>query len=551
MVGVYVRVSTESQEDNYSYKDQEDRGRKFAADIGEDVEVYKEAKSGTTLEGRQEWSRLISDVRSGLIDKIWVLDNKRFSRNVLDAIQMLKECKKNGVTLFIDNKQLDYTDYREIFQFQILSAIAEFDRNDKIDKSTTGIRKSIDSGNKANSRLYGYQRQFDENGNIVRTINQEQAETVKRMFDLFLKGSSIRQVCVQLNSEGFRTYEGKYFYGATVGRMLRNPRYAGFSYNTKGELIKSNVYPPIITKEIWEDTQKLLVQNNPLGSKKRGRHISSGVLHCGKCGFPYHYHPMSDKRNKKKGTFKRHYYQHDYHGPKCDQRPKLIPAQLLDQIFSILYVDCQSDYETIKKLYQNKEAEIAKEKNAVVKAIERINKGIIELNRKKNNLINAIADGTVSNTDVSSKLIEINSELNQFERQKLDQSSAIKKKEEQYHLLLVEFGVENVRKWIESSEMIKREMLKRLIETAVTNGYLIKVKMATGKLYEIDLNNLPEFIKRRIELSMIAQAQVTALESIKDEKTRSEMKEKFISQLQEIYADWKEGAALLFEALSG
>ncbi len=59
-------------------------------------------------------------------------------------------------------------------------------------------------------------------------INEEQAETVRRIFDLYLAGNGYHKIMKQLEKEGRRTAMGKtMWHYATVGHILKNRLYCG------------------------------------------------------------------------------------------------------------------------------------------------------------------------------------------------------------------------------------------------------------------------------------------------------------------------------------
>ena len=59
-------------------------------------------------------------------------------------------------------------------------------------------------------------------------INEEQAETVRRIYDLYLAGNGYHKIMKQLEKEGRRTAMGKtMWHYATVGHILKNRLYCG------------------------------------------------------------------------------------------------------------------------------------------------------------------------------------------------------------------------------------------------------------------------------------------------------------------------------------
>ena len=74
------------------------------------------------------------------------------------------------------------------------------------------------------------------NGNIIGydrvgstyVINEEQAETVRIIFDLYLQGNGVRKIKRYLEEHGIKTATGKEIWStSTIDRMLSNEKYIG------------------------------------------------------------------------------------------------------------------------------------------------------------------------------------------------------------------------------------------------------------------------------------------------------------------------------------
>ena len=83
-VAAYCRVSSDSSDQLHSYAAQI---RKYTAEIGnhegwELVDIYAdEGLTGTRMDKREDFNRMLSDCRKGRIDKVLVKSVSRFARN--------------------------------------------------------------------------------------------------------------------------------------------------------------------------------------------------------------------------------------------------------------------------------------------------------------------------------------------------------------------------------------------------------------------------------------------------------------------------------------
>lgn len=152
-------------------------------------------------------------------------------------------------------------------------------------------------------------------GEIV--IVPEQAEVVRKIFDLYLQGLSFGQIKSFLESQGIKTTTGKETWDAkTIQRMLTNEKYKGdtilqktftedFMSGKKSKNIgQRNKYyvkdshPAIISAEVFDKVQKEMAKRSRFlskedgsveisGSKYNSKYILGNLLVCGDCGASY------------------------------------------------------------------------------------------------------------------------------------------------------------------------------------------------------------------------------------------------------------------------
>ena len=92
-VAAYCRVSSDSSDQLHSYAAQI---RKYTEEIGhhegwELVDIYAdEGLTGTRMDKREDFNRMLSDCRKGRIDKVLVKSVSRFARNTKDCLAVLR-----------------------------------------------------------------------------------------------------------------------------------------------------------------------------------------------------------------------------------------------------------------------------------------------------------------------------------------------------------------------------------------------------------------------------------------------------------------------------
>ena len=123
-VAAYCRVSSDSADQKHSYATQI---RAYTEEISkhkgwELVDVYAdEGLTGTRMEQREDFNRMLSDCRKGKIDRVLVKSISRFARNTRDCLTALRELMAMGVTVHFEKENID------IHQLAIISKILSHD----------------------------------------------------------------------------------------------------------------------------------------------------------------------------------------------------------------------------------------------------------------------------------------------------------------------------------------------------------------------------------------------------------------------------------------
>ena len=85
------------------------------------------------------------------------------------------------------------------------------------------MRESCLKGNAAGIQpIYGY-RIVDKKYQVV----PEEAEIIRKMFDDYVNGTTIKEIKTWLEESGIRTHKGNRFSFGRISDMLRNQKYIG------------------------------------------------------------------------------------------------------------------------------------------------------------------------------------------------------------------------------------------------------------------------------------------------------------------------------------
>ena len=337
-VAAYVRVSTESENQEESFERQKDY---FEELINENpnwisVGVYSDfGISATSKERRTGFNRLMRHCQEGRIDRIVTKSISRFARNTADFLNALNILKKNHVTIAFEKEHLDTAIAQNDMMLTAFGAVAQEESRSISANIRWGLEKRCKRGEVRNFEIYGYRfaegddayETFDSGYKIKKVvINEEEAKVVRRIFESVAKGKKFNQIARELNSDNIpapETYVIKLrnsmketptgilnkgldegWTGRCIGQMVRMERYAGDvkmiksytpDYKThksivnKGEreqyYIKDH-HPAIISRELFEEVQKVVRLNKEKAKNRseRKEYPFSGRLVCGQCG---------------------------------------------------------------------------------------------------------------------------------------------------------------------------------------------------------------------------------------------------------------------------
>lgn len=187
--------------------------------------------------------------------------------------------KKNGVRVLSACEQI--TDSPEgIILESMIEGYAEYYSAELAQKVRRGMRESCLKGNAAGIQpIFGYAI-IDKKYRIV----ESEAIIVRKLFEDYVNGSSIKELVEWLKNSGIRTHKGYIFSFGRVSELLRNQKYIG-KCKYGGE-IYDNVVPPIIEEKLFFKVQSRLNENAHKSGRVRAmeKYILSGKLKCADCG---------------------------------------------------------------------------------------------------------------------------------------------------------------------------------------------------------------------------------------------------------------------------
>ena len=303
----YARVSSSS----------EDQLNSFAAQIRYYTELLKDSTdavfvdmyadegiSGTGTAKRTEFQRLMSDCRKGKIDRILVKSISRFARNTKDSLEVVRELKTLGISVYFEKENIDTSEISLEMMLAIYSQFAQEESMSISRNCRMGVHKRMMDGTyKTASTPFGYDY---VDGKLQ--INPTKAEIVKQIFSWYVSGIGMNEIATRLNKLGVREEIWRH---GTIRCILTNEKYIGDTllqkrYTTdtlpfravrnrgeKEQYYVKGTHEAIIEKVVFDNAQKMLSERNkPSGLAKERSPFSRKII-CGNCETTFRQKPRN------------------------------------------------------------------------------------------------------------------------------------------------------------------------------------------------------------------------------------------------------------------
>ena len=304
-VASYCRVSTDKNDQANSFETQIAYFREYIRrnPLWELYEIYAdEGLSGTSTRKRIQFNRMMNDAYEGKFQMIITKEVSRFSRNILDTIAFTRELRAMGIGVIFATDRINTLEPESEMILSYIAAQSQEESRRTSARVVWGQTRQMEKGVVFGQSLLG----FDvKDGQI--SINPEGAEIVRLIFHKYaVEQMGTSEIARFLNNRGFRTYRGcSKWQSNTVIKILKNEKYVGDlvqkktytpDYLTHKKKSNKGAVPlisipdhhePIISRELWTQTQQRLHQNNKHTTGESGhsnRYVFSGKIRCGQCG---------------------------------------------------------------------------------------------------------------------------------------------------------------------------------------------------------------------------------------------------------------------------
>ncbi|MCH5315099.1 MAG: recombinase family protein [Eubacterium sp.] len=322
-VAIYGRVSTEHEAQLSALENQlqwyDDQVR-YHPNWSVCDRYIDEGITGTQAKKRPAFLRMIDDAKHGKFDLIVTREVCRFARNVVDTLVVTRELKGIGVEVYFIDDNIWTMDGDGELRLSLMATLAQEESRKTSERVKAGQKISRDNGVLyGNGNILGYDRVGD-----TYIINEEQAETVRMIYDLYLQGYGSMKIVKILTERKRKTASGIVKWSVSnIMRTIRNATYTGTKCYNKSrsnnfleqkrinnldmstyEYVEGD-FPAIVSQEVWDKAQKiresrmkpsLVSSAKTTHSKRDSKDIWVNKLRCS-CGSSYRKNKWHTKKD--------------------------------------------------------------------------------------------------------------------------------------------------------------------------------------------------------------------------------------------------------------
>ena len=302
-VAAYARVSCDKDTMLHSLQAQIDYYRKY---INRNPEwefagIYADEAQTGTKDSREQFQLLLSDCRDGKVDMIITKAISRFARNTVTLLETVRELQRLGVDVYFEEQNINTLSADGELMLTLLASFAQEESLSASENQKWRIRKGFEQGKASTCQMLGY-RLIDGEIEIV----PEEAETARRIFELYHDGYGMQKIANIINEEGHRTIKGREWRISKVRSVLRNEKYAGdlllqkcfvrdhiskVCVPNRGELpqfLVEDDHEAIVDKETFQTVQAIMAQRRAEFQRPQGQTSAfTSKIKCGICGKNY------------------------------------------------------------------------------------------------------------------------------------------------------------------------------------------------------------------------------------------------------------------------
>lgn len=286
--------------------------------------VFADEATSGMKDTRPQYEAMMQQLRMGIADTVVIYDQSRMFRKMTAWFSFRDELSAMGVRVVSVTQPMIGKDLRDPTNFLTEGSMALFNqiwalqsRQKTMEKMRFMARNGQHTGGKP---ALGY---VVKDGRLA--ICEDEAATVRRIFQEYASGMTYRQIIEGLNADGIKTKRGNSFGSNSLHDLLHNEKYIGVltygampyredgtrnthSRNGADPIRVENAVPPIVEKDLFDKVQKIMARHKRPNSGRPPQNREyplRGKVYCAECKSAmtisisqqkYHYYRCAGKK---------------------------------------------------------------------------------------------------------------------------------------------------------------------------------------------------------------------------------------------------------------
>ncbi|MBQ6812474.1 MAG: recombinase family protein [Agathobacter sp.] len=492
-VAAYCRVSTDDDDQLGSFESQklyyEEKIRVNPDWVNAGI-FADEAITGTKVDKRDGFQAMIQKCQNGEIDMILTKSISRFARNTLDTLQYVRMLRERNIAIFFEKENINTLDMNGELLLTIMSSLAQQEVESLSQNVKMGLKMKMKRGELIGfNGCLGYDYHPEDK---TLTVNEDEAEIVRFIYDMYLQGYGTTTIAKRLTEMGRKNKKGEVsWHTHGVMGIIKNEKYKGdillgktFTTDPISKRRLANMgeeeqyyirdhHEAIVSREIWDEAEKIRLKRatnkvvETTGNRERytRQYAFSSMCECAFCG-----HKLTRRTRHSSSIYEKPVWQcmnATKNGIKNCPHCKAIDESILEGAFIEAFGLLAGNFEDVLDVVMDAvESSLTNDED--IRKRQQLDKDISALNSKKSRMTDMLIDGTISKEVYDEKMIEVNRKLHTLDSKKILLNESIDKQKD------VGKRMAELRLTLENEEILDefdRVVFESIIEKVLVGGF--------------------------------------------------------------------------------
>lgn len=492
-VAAYVRVSTDGEEQLGSFASQMQYYSDLIGNKPEWVMVgifADEAITGTKVDKREGFQEMIRRCENGEIDMILTKSISRFSRNNMDTLKYVRLLKDKNIDVYFEKENIHTLEMQGEILLTVLGSLAQQEVESLSGNVKLGLKAKMKRGEMVGfNGCFGYDY-HPEDKSI--SVNHEEAETVRFIYDLYIQGYGAPTIRRRLIETGAKNKKGEVvWHDHGIMGIIKNEKYKGdlmmgktFTVDPISKRRLSNMgeeeqyyirdhHEAIVSREVWDEADRIRRERvkgrtmETTGNRERftRQYSFSSMCECGFCG-----HKLSRRTRSQTTKTVKPVWQcmnATKHGINNCPNCKAIDESILENAFLESFHLLAENYDDVLESVLSTVEDVLRD-DTDQKRLKQIEKEISSLETKKSRLTDLMIDGTIEKDEYDAKINSFKRKLHELSEQKAYLEENVG------HQKSIGKRMAQLRRTLENEEALDefdREVFESIVEKVIVGGY--------------------------------------------------------------------------------